>query len=152
MPLSTVLDGMESLKSASKPEDNRRRIMKRLLFLAASVLLFSNAFADTDCVTNARGKKVCSNGQTAVAVNPNTGTVKTAQKNQGVVTTGQTANGRAAVNTHTGNAAVSQTNQNGVTTTQTTNGGKAKTKNGKGVYTSPNGTTCVKTADGRGCN
>ncbi len=124
----------------------------RKLLLVASVLLVSNAFGATNCYTNAQGKKVCTNGQSAVAVNPNTGTVKTAQKNQSGVATAHTANGAAVVNPHTGNAAVAQTNQNGVTTTQTTNGGKAKTKNGKGVYVAPNGTTCVKTADGKGCN
>jgi hypothetical protein len=31
-------------------------------------------------------------------------------------------------------------------------GGEAKTKNGKGVYTSPSGKTCVKTANNQGCN
>src|SRR6266436_6193370 len=31
-------------------------------------------------------------------------------------------------------------------------GGKAVTKNGKGVYHSPNGTNCVKTANSKGCN
>jgi hypothetical protein len=125
--------------------------MKRLVLLTC-VLFASNAFADTDCYTNAQGKKICSNGQSAVAVNPNTGTVKTAQKNQGGVTRTQSANGTAVVNQRTGNAAASHTNQNGVTTTKTTNGGTAKTKNGKGVVQGPNGTTCVKTADGRGCN
>lgn len=52
---------------------------------------------------------------------------------------------------HTGNAAVQQTNQNGVKTTQTTAGGKAKTKNGMGVATGPNGTTCIKGVNNQGC-
>ena len=70
----------------------------------ACVLLTSSLFA-SDYATNARGKKVCSNGQnTAAAVNPNTSTTAVAEKNQ-----------------------------NGVTTTQTTNGGKTKTKNEMGV-------------------
>jgi hypothetical protein len=75
-----------------------------------------------DCVTNRYGKVVCANGEKAVKVNPNTGTAATAQKNA-----------------------------NGVTTTNSSKGGTAKTKNGKGVYESPNGTKCVKTARQRGC-
>jgi hypothetical protein len=128
------------------------KIMKMLLLLA-SVLFATNVFAaNADCYTNARGQTVCSNGEKAVAVNPNTGTVKTAQKNSTGVTAAQTANGAAVVNPKTGNATVAHTNSNGVTTTQSTRGGTAKTKNGKGVYQAPNGTTCVKTADGKGCN
>jgi hypothetical protein len=45
-----------------------------------------------------------------------------------------------------------QKNANGVTTTQSSKGGQAKTKNGKGVYQAPNGTTCAKTANNQGCN
>ena len=85
-------------------------------------LLFAMSLFAGDCVKNRRGETVCSNGQTAAAVNPNTG-----------------------------NAAVAQKNQNGVTTTQTSNGGKAKTKNGKGVAQGPGGTTCAKTANNQGC-
>jgi hypothetical protein len=88
----------------------------------ACMLFASGLFAGQDCYKNARGKTVCSNGQTAVAVNPNTG-----------------------------NAAVSQKNQNGVTTTQSTKGGEAKTKNGKGVVQGPNGTTCAKGSTQEGC-
>ena len=83
----------------------------------------------------ARGQTVCSNGKTAVAVNPNTGNAAVAHKNPNGVTTTQTSNGgtvksangvavaqgpngAAVVNPHTGNAAVAQTNSNGVTTTQ----------------------------------
>src|SRR5271155_4535953 len=110
----------------------------------------SGAFAD--CVTNARGKTVCSNGQKAVAVNPNTGTVTTVQKNPSGVTTAQSSNGtKAAYNPHTGNAAVAQKNANGVTTTQTSRGGGAKTKNGMGVVQGPNGTTCAKGTYNQGC-
>ena len=124
--------------------------MKTLLVMAL-MLSATGAFA-ANCVTNALGKVVCSNGQKAVAVNPNQGTVTTAQKAPGGVTTVQNSNGaKAAYNPHTGNAAVSQTNQNGVKTTQTSRGGQAKTKNGIGVATGPNGTTCVKGPNNQGC-
>lgn len=119
--------------------------------IVVCLLLASGTYA-ADCVTNLRGKTVCSNGQSAAAVNPNTGTVTTAQKSQSGVTTAQSSNGtKAAYNPHTGNAAVSQTNQNGVKTTQTSRGGSAKTKNGKGVATGPNGTTCAKGEYNQGC-
>jgi hypothetical protein len=123
----------------------------KILLATASILLVSSGFA-ADCVTNRLGKTVCSNGQSAVAVNPNKGTVTTAQKSASGVTTAQSSNGnKAAYNPHTGNAAVSQTNQNGVKTTQTSNGGKAKSKNGVGVATGPKGTTCVKGVHNEGC-
>jgi hypothetical protein len=122
----------------------------KTISIIACLLFASGAFA-ADCVTN-NGKTVCSNGQSAAAVNRNTGTVTTAQKHPNGVTTTQNSNGsRAAYNRHTGNAAVSQTNQNGVKTTQTRRGGTATTKNGKGVATGPNGTTCVRTANNQGC-
>ena len=95
--------------------------MKALL-LMMSMCLASGLSAKADCVKNARGKTVCSDGTTAAAVNPNTG-----------------------------RAAVAQKNQNGVTTTQTRNGGTAKTKNGTGVAQGPGGTTCVKTKNNAGC-
>jgi len=119
--------------------------------IVVCLLFASGAFA-ADCHTNLRGQTVCSNGQSAAAVNPSTGTVTTAQKSQSGVTTAQNSNGtKAAYNPHTGNAAVSQTNQNGVKTTQTSHGSNAKTKNGKGVATGPNGTTCAKGANNQGC-
>jgi hypothetical protein len=37
------------------------------------------------------------------------------------------------------------------TNTQTTNGDKSTTKNGKGVATGPNGTTCAKGYNNAGC-
>jgi hypothetical protein len=86
------------------------------------MFLFSAQAVAADCVTNRYGKVVCANGQKAVKVNPNTGTAATAQKNA-----------------------------NGVTTTNSSKGGTAKTKNGKGVYQSPSGTKCVKTAHQQGC-
>jgi hypothetical protein len=82
----------------------------------------SGAFAN-DCYKNMRGETICSNGQSAAAVNPNTG-----------------------------KAAVAQKNQNGVTTTHTSTGGQAKTKNGKGVAEGPKGTTCAKGKYNAGCN
>jgi hypothetical protein len=123
----------------------------KILFLMASVLIASDVLA-ADCVTNALGKTVCTNGQSAVAVNPNTGKVTTAQKSPSGVVTAQTNTGaKAAYNPHTGNAAVSQTNQNGVKTTRTSRGGQAKTKNGMGVAEGPNGTKCVKGPNNQGC-
>ncbi len=52
--------------------------MKAMLIMA--LMFVASAASAADCVTNARGKTVCSNGEKAVAVNPNTGTVTTAQK------------------------------------------------------------------------
>jgi hypothetical protein len=93
----------------------------KVLVMMASVLLSAN-LCQADCVKNARGKTVCSDGQSAAAYNPNTGKGATANKNQ-----------------------------NGVTTTQTTGGGKSKSKNGKGVAQGPNGTTCAKGNNNAGC-
>jgi hypothetical protein len=93
--------------------------MKKVVLITC--LLFASSLFAGDCVKNRRGQTICSNGQSAVKVNPNTGT------------------------------AAAQKNSNGVTTTQTSNGGTAKTKNGKGVAQAPNGTTCVKTANNQGC-
>ena len=151
------------------------------LFTLACMLFASNLYA-ANCVTNRFGKTICSNGQSAVAVNPNTGAVATAQKSPTGATTVQTNTGakaaynpnsgavataqkspsgmttvqtntgtKAAYNPHTGNAAVQQTNQNGVKTTQTKAGGTTTTKNGVGVATGPNGTTCVKGVHNQGC-
>src|ERR1035441_2135990 len=96
--------------------------MEMKKFVLITCLLCASSLFAGNCVKNRRGQTVCSNGKTAVAVNPNTG-----------------------------NAAVAQKNSNGVTTTQTSNGGQAKTKNGKGVAQGPGGTTCVKTANNQGC-
>jgi hypothetical protein len=125
--------------------------MKVLLMMMASMIFASGVFA-ADCVTNLRGKTVCSNGANAIAVNPNTGTVTTAQKYPNGATTVQNSNGtKAAYNPNTDKAAVAKTNQNGVTTTQTSWGGEAKTKNGMGVAEGPNGTTCAKGRNNQGC-
>ncbi|MEZ2354371.1 hypothetical protein [Caballeronia sp. RCC_10] len=76
-----------------------------------------------ECTTNALGRSVCNNGNEAGGYNANTG-----------------------------NAWKSQKNGSGVATTTTSKGGEAKTKNGKGVYTSPSGKTCARTARNQGCN
>ena len=94
----------------------------RVLLVMVSICLASGLSAKADCVKNARGKTVCSDGTTAAAINPNTG-----------------------------KAAVAQKNQNGVTTTQTNTGGTAKTKNGTGVAQGPGGTTCAKTKNNAAC-
>jgi len=141
-------------KSAPPGAKNEGQIvemnMKAAMIL--TLILFASGASAADCVKNARGKTICSNGEKAVAVNPNTGTVTTAQQKPGGVTTVQKSNGtKVAVNPKTGNAAVAQTNQNGVTTTNTARGGQAKTKNGMGVATGPNGTTCAKGVNNAGC-
>ena len=124
--------------------------MKTVLMMA--LIFVASVASAADCVTDARGKTVCSNGEKAIAVNPNTGTVTTAQRNPGGVTTVQSNTGtKAAVNPRTGNAAVARTNQNGVTTTKTARGGEAKTKNGMGVVEGPNGTVCAKGKNNQGC-
>ena len=124
--------------------------MKALLAMVC-VLFASGTFA-ADCVTNSQGKTVCSNGEKAVVVNKNTGTVKSAERNSGGATTVQSRNGtKAAYNPRTGNAAVSQTNQNGVTTTKTAGGSEVKSKNGVGMAKAPDGTTCVKGKNNQGC-
>jgi hypothetical protein len=93
----------------------------KILLMTACMFLASSLFAQ-DCVKNARGKTVCGNGQSAAAVNRNTGKATVAQKNR-----------------------------NGVTTTQTSSGGKAKTKNGMGVAQGPGDTVCAKGKNQQGC-
>jgi hypothetical protein len=87
------------------------------------MLLVVSSTVSAECYKNARGRTVCSNGQEA-----------------------------GGYNSKTGNAWKSEKNQNGVATTQTSAGGQAKTKNGKGVYQSPDGKNCYKTANSYGCN
>ncbi len=65
----------------------------KLLKVIACMVFASGLFAGQDCYKNARGKTVCSNGQTAVAANPNTGNAVVSHKNQNGVTTTQTSNG-----------------------------------------------------------
>ncbi len=93
----------------------------RLALIITALMMFSSN-AHASCYRNALGHLVCSNGQAAGGYNPNTGT-----------------------------AWKSTRNQYGVATTQTSRGGEAKTKHGKGVYRSPNGTTCYKSANSHGC-
>lgn len=94
--------------------------------IAASVFLVLGAYGVTgsaaECATNARGRTVCGNENQAATVNRNTGNVVTSEKGP-----------------------------YGATTTESSRGGKAVTKNGKGVYTGPGGTTCVRTANGQEC-
>ena len=90
--------------------------------LIITCIFLSVSLCQASCTKNARGKTVCSDGQSAAAYNP-----------------------------HTGKGATATKNSNGVTTTQTTSGAKSKTKNGKGVATGPNGTTCAKGANKAGC-
>ena len=101
--------------------------MRMKIMLMMALMSFASATLAADCVTNSRGKTVCSNGEKAVVVNSNTGTVTTAERNSGGVTTvqGSTAT-KTAVNHRTGNAAVAQTNQNGVTTTKTAPGRRSQ--------------------------
>jgi hypothetical protein len=107
----------------TSPVEETRFLGDAMKVSAMMVCMFLSAsLCQADCVKNARGKTVCSDGQSAAAYNPNTGKGATANKNQ-----------------------------NGVTTTQTTNGGKSKTKNGKGVAQGPNGTTCAKGNNNAGC-
>jgi hypothetical protein len=91
------------------------------------LVLLASVFICTNsfanCATTVTGRTVCNNGETAGGYNRNSGTAWKSEKNQ-----------------------------SGVTTTQTSKGGEAKTKNGKGVYRSPSGKTCVKTANNQGCN
>ena len=96
----------------------------KAFWMMACVLMASSLVAQVkqDCVKNARGETLCSNGKSAAAVNPNTGKAATANKNA-----------------------------NGVTTTQTSSGGKAKTKNGMGVTQGPNGAECAKGKNHQGC-
>jgi hypothetical protein len=96
--------------------------MQMKVVLMTACIFLSASLCQADCVKNARGKTVCSDGKSAAAYNPNTGKGATANKNS-----------------------------NGVTNTQTTNGGKSTTKNGKGVATGPNGTTCAKGYNNAGC-
>jgi hypothetical protein len=97
--------------------------MRILVIILTLTLMGFSSNAFAECTTNARGHTVCSNGEEA-----------------------------GGYNAKTGNAWKSEKNQAGVTTTQTSAGGEAKTKNGKGVYKSPSGKTCVKTANNQGCN
>jgi hypothetical protein len=86
------------------------------------LLLVCSSNVFADCVRNARGRTVCGNGEEAGGYNARTGTAWKSEKNDA-----------------------------GVTTTETRRGGEAKTKNGKGVYKSSSGTTCVRTARNQGC-
>ncbi len=94
----------------------------RIAMVILTLMMFSSS-AFATCVTNARGRIICGNGEAAGGYNARTGTAWKSTKNQ-----------------------------YGVATTQTSRGGTAKTKNGKGVYHGANGTNCYKTANSHGCN
>jgi len=95
----------------------------RILAILLTLMVCSAGVCAAECHTNARGRTVCGNGEDAGGYNRRTGT-----------------------------AWKSEENDAGVKTTETSRGGEAKTKNGKGVYKSPSGKTCVKTANNQGCN
>jgi hypothetical protein len=96
-------------------------MMKVVLGVLLACLVCASV-AFAECRTTLGGRTVCDNGENAATYNRGTGTAVTSHKNQ-----------------------------NGVTTTQSSKGGQAKTKNGKGAYQAPNGTTCAKTAKNQGC-
>jgi len=98
------------------------RLVMRIAMISSLLMVVSTS-AFASCYTNARGRVVCNNGEQAGGYNANTGT-----------------------------AWKSDRNSNGVATTQTSRGGEAKTKNGKGVYESPSGKDCYKSANSHGCN
>ena len=89
--------------------------------LIVLTVMLSSSSVYAACYTNSWGHVVCGNGQAAGGYND------------------------------TGTAWKSERNQYGVATTQTSRGGEAKTKNGKGVYRSPAGKKCYKTANSHGC-
>jgi hypothetical protein len=94
----------------------------RISMMILTLMLFSQSVY-ASCYTNGRGQVVCNNGTTAGGYNANTGT-----------------------------AWKSQRGQYGVAHTQTSRGGQALSRNGKGVYKSPSGKNCYKTANSHGCN
>jgi len=94
----------------------------RIPVIIFTLMLFSSGVYAA-CYTNALGHVVCNNGEAAAGYNANTGT-----------------------------AWKSQRGQYGVAHTQTSRGGQAMTKNGKGVYKSPSGKNCYKSANSHGCN
>lgn len=94
----------------------------RIPVIILMLMLFSPSVY-ASCYTDAWGHVVCNNGTTAGGYNANTGT-----------------------------AWKSTRGQYGVAHTQTSRGGQAVTRNGKGVYKSPSGKNCYKTANSHGCN
>lgn len=125
--------------------------MKAVIVIGC-VMFTSSAFA-ADCVTNLRGKVICANGEQAAAVNPNTGTVTTAQKYSNGATTVQNSNGqKAAYNPNTGTVTTGQKYQNGATTAQNSNGTKGaynpNTGNAAVSQKNANGVTTTRTSRG----
>lgn len=95
--------------------------MLNKIILLIACFTFS-ATVSAGCVRQPNGKVTCSNGEEAARYNP-----------------------------YTGNAAKTEKGAMGINHTETRYGGEAYTKNGKGVVQTPNGTTCIKTANNRGC-
>jgi hypothetical protein len=125
--------------------------MKALLLIGC--LVFSSGALAAECVTNLRGKVICANGEQAAVVNPNTGTVTTAQKYPNGATTAQSSNGqKAAYNPNTGTATTTQKYANGATTAQNSNGAKAaynpNTGNAAVSQKNANGVTTTRTSRG----
>jgi hypothetical protein len=125
--------------------------MKALLLIGCLVL--SSSALAAECVTNLRGKVICANGEQAAAVNPNTGTVTTAQKYPNGATTAQSSNGqKAAYNPNTGTVTTTQKYGNGATTAQNSNGAKAaynpNTGNAAVSQKNANGVTTTRTSRG----
>ena len=87
------------------------------------VLALVGTTASAECVRLPSGRVECSGGAQSGGYNPNTG-----------------------------KAWKSETNARGVESYESTTGAKAKTRNGKGVYQSPTGKTCVKGRYNKGCN
>ena len=124
----------------------------RVLAMAIGLACTTGALA-ADCVTTARGKVVCTNGEKAAVVNPGTATVTTAQTHPGGVTTVQNNNGqKAAYNPNTGTVTTTQKHPNGVTTAQNSNGSKAaynpNTGNAAVSQTNANGVKTTRTSRG----
>ena len=95
----------------------------RIPVIIVLLMMVGATNVSAECVKNARGRTVCSGEEKAGGYNAKTGTAWKSEKNEA-----------------------------GITTTETSRGGEAKTKNGKGVYQSSSGKTCVKTAQGQKCN
>jgi hypothetical protein len=96
-------------------------MMLRAMICAVALLAFTSSSSFAACSKDASGQVKC-DGQ-----------------------------GRGGDNQGVRSGSTSETNDRGVTTTQTSRGGEVKTKDGKGVVTTPGGKTCAKTANNQGC-
>jgi hypothetical protein len=107
------------------------------LLVSACILFCSSAFG-ADCVTNARGKSFVATGKEGVAVNPNTGTATSVQKNAGAASAQSSKRNEDCLQPieRATPRPVSRT-PTGSPTTQSARGGEVKSKNGKGVVQGP---------------